>query len=65
MVFNIADDIFVIGETYEELKDNVNKTLYRARQSVFWPGLTKDINEIILACPASMKYVVKKTVPNL
>ena len=37
----------------------VNKTLYQARQSVFWPGLTKDINEIILACPASMKYATK------
>ena len=33
--------------------------LYRARQSVFWPGLTKDINEIILACPACMKYAAK------
>ena len=42
----------------------VNKTLYRARQSVFWPGLTKDINEIISACPASMKYATK-TVLNL
>ena len=29
----------------------INKTLYRARQSVFLPGLTKDINEIISACP--------------
>ena len=37
----------------------VNKTLYRARQSVFWPDLTKDINEIILACPACMKYATK------
>ena len=37
----------------------VNKTLYRARQSVFWPGLTKDINEIILACPACMRYATK------
>ena len=38
----------------------VNKTLYPARLSVFWPGLTKDINEIISACPACMKYATKK-----
>ena len=37
----------------------VNKTLYQSRQSVFWPGLTKDINEIISACPAYMKYTAK------
>ena len=37
----------------------VNKTLYQGRQSVFWPGLTKDINEKILACPACMKYAAK------
>ena len=37
----------------------VNKTLYRARQSVFWPGLTKDINELISACPACVKYAAK------
>ena len=37
----------------------VNKTLYQARQSVFWPGLTKDINEIILACSTCMKYAAK------
>ena len=37
----------------------VNKTLYQARQSVLWPGLAKDINEIILACPACMKYATK------
>ena len=37
----------------------VNKTLYQARQSVFWPGLTKDINEIVSACPTCMKYAIK------
>ena len=37
----------------------VNKTLNQARQSVFWPGLTKDINELISACPACMKYAAK------
>ena len=37
----------------------VNKTLYQARQSVFWPGLTKNINELISACPACTKYAVK------
>ena len=37
----------------------VYKTLYQARQSVFWPGLTKDINELISACPACMKYTAK------
>ena len=37
----------------------VYKTLYPARQSVFWPSLTKDINEIMLACPACMKYAAK------
>ena len=37
----------------------VNKTLYHARQSVFWLGLTKDINELISACPACMKYAAK------
>ena len=43
----------------------VNKTLYQARQSVFWPGLTKDINKIISACPACMKYAVKNFVEPL
>ena len=37
----------------------VNKTLYQARQSVFWPGLTKDINEIISAWPTCMKYAAE------
>ena len=36
-----------------------NKTPYQARQSVFCPGLTKDINEIISACPACMKYATE------
>ena len=37
----------------------INKTLYQVRQSVFWPSLTKDINEIISACSACMKYATK------
>ena len=37
----------------------VNKTLYQARQSVLSPSLNKDINEIISACPACMKYIAK------
>ena len=37
----------------------VNKTLYQARQSVFWPGLTKDTNELISACPACIKYAAR------
>ena len=43
----------------------VNKTLYRVRQSVSWPGLIKDINEIISACPACMKYAAKNCVKPL
>ena len=43
----------------------VNKTLYRARQSVFWPCLTKDINEIISACPTCMKYAAKNCAEHL
>ena len=35
------------------------KTLYQAGQSVFWPGLTKDINEPISTCPACMRYAEK------
>ena len=37
----------------------VNKTLYQARQSVFWPALSKDINELISACSACMQYAAK------
>ena len=37
----------------------VNKTLYQTRQSVYWPGLTKYINEIVSACPACVKYATK------
>ena len=37
----------------------VNKTLYRTRECIFWPSLTKDINKIISACPAFMKYAAK------
>ena len=37
----------------------VNKTLYPARLSVLWPGLTKDINELISTFPACMKYAAK------
>ena len=36
--------------------------LYRTRQSVFWPGLTKDIDEITLACPTCLKYAAKNCV---
>ena len=39
----------------------VNKTLYQTRQSVYWPDLTKDINEIVLACPACVKYATKNS----
>ena len=43
----------------------VNKTLCRARQSVFWPGLTKDITDLISACPACMKYATKNCAESL
>ena len=43
----------------------VNKTLYQARQSVFWPGLTKEINAIISTCPACMKYAIKNHAESL
>ena len=37
----------------------INKTLCRARQYIFWPGLTKNITELISACHACMKYAAK------
>ena len=37
----------------------INKTLYQARQSIFWPGLSKNITDLISACPACMKYAAK------
>ena len=37
----------------------INKTLCQARQSIFWPGLTKHITDLISACPACMKYAAK------
>ena len=37
----------------------INKTLYQARQSIFWPRLTKNITDLISACPACMKYAAK------
>ena len=36
-----------------------NKTQCQARQSIFWPGLTKNITDLISACPACMKYAAK------
>ena len=37
----------------------INKTLCQARQSIFWPGLSKNITDLISACPACMKYAAK------
>ena len=37
----------------------INKTQRRARQSIFWPGLTKNITHLISACPVCMKYAAK------
>ena len=37
----------------------INKTLCQARQSIFWPGLTRNITDLISACPACMKYAAK------
>ena len=37
----------------------INKTLCQARQSIFWPGLSKNITDIIFTCPACMKYSAK------
>ena len=37
----------------------INKALCQAKQSVFWPGLTKNIMELISACPVCMKYAAK------
>ena len=37
----------------------INKTLCQARQSIFWPGLTKIITHLISACPACMNYAAK------
>ena len=39
----------------------VNKTLLRARQSIFWPGITKDIMQLVSACPACMKYTSRNS----
>ena len=36
-----------------------NKTLCQTRQFIFWPGLSKNITDLISACPASMKYAAK------
>ena len=43
----------------------INKTLCRARQSIFWPGLFKNITDLISACPACMKYAAKDCVEPL
>ena len=40
----------------------INKTLCQARQCIFWPGLTKNITDLISACPACM---LQRIVPNL
>ena len=40
---------------------NVNKTLLQARQSIFWPGITKEIMQLVSACPACMKYASRNS----
>ena len=39
----------------------VNKTLLWARQSIFWPGITKEIMQLVSACPACMKYASRNS----
>ena len=39
----------------------VNKTLLRARQSIFWPGITKDITQLISSCSACMKHASRNS----
>ncbi len=34
----------------------VERTLRRARQTVFWPGLTSDVKTTVKACEACIKY---------
>ena len=37
----------------------INKSLCRARYSIFWSGLTKNITDLISACLACVKYAAK------
>ena len=39
----------------------VNKTLLWARQSIFWPGMTKDITQLISSCSACMKHASRNS----
>ena len=39
----------------------VNKTLLQARQSIFWPGMTKDITQLISSCSACMKHASRNS----
>ena len=40
---------------------SVNKTLLWARQSIFWPGMTKDITQLISSCSTCMKHASRNS----
>ena len=43
----------------------VNKTLLQARQSIFWPGMTKDVTQLISSCPACIKHASRNSLEPL
>ena len=39
-----------------EVHLGVQKSLYRARQSLFWPGMTQEVKGMVENCPICLKY---------
>jgi hypothetical protein len=38
----------------------MEKMKARARKSLYWPGMTKDIEDIVFKCPECRKYAYKQ-----
>ena len=58
-----GDSIVVSSNMRKEIKEKIHqghmgikKCKVRARQVVFWPGINAEISEMVLQCPASIKY---------